>query len=281
MEIKFRKSKFKRLQTQEIETLSHFFPNGIVAIDLETTGLSPLTDKIIEVGAIKLKKEKISVFNTLVNPGIEIPNYSFKIHKISTEDTQGAPKFKKIENEILEFLENCTIVAHNAFYDIGFLTNNMKRENIPLNNVFDSLTFSRKSLKGTSHSLKSLSTFFSLNDFNHHVALDDAYLTLRVLSKLLKINNNLKDGLYGAWNKVFIPENQALRSEVKKLVPFFGTGEKVFIKYNGGSKHKNTWRPIAPIGLVKMPNGVTLVAKCLIDNSSKVFAMHRIKESKI
>ena len=73
------------LTEAEKRLLWEFFPKGIIAIDLETTGLSPLVDRIIEVGAMKVTPEKTTIFQTLINPEIPIPPHTTAIHNISDE----------------------------------------------------------------------------------------------------------------------------------------------------------------------------------------------------
>lgn len=70
----------------------HYFPKGIVAFDLETTGLSPLLDKIIEISAIKIT-DKIETFHSLIDPKIPIPDITSKIHGLYDEDVKGALSF--------------------------------------------------------------------------------------------------------------------------------------------------------------------------------------------
>ena len=63
--------------------LWEFFPNGVIAVDLETTGLSPLVDRIIEVGAMKITPEGTVIYQTLINPEILIPEHTIAIHNIT------------------------------------------------------------------------------------------------------------------------------------------------------------------------------------------------------
>ena len=66
---------------EEIASLLSLFPKGLVAVDLETTGLSPLVDKIIEIAAIKITPEgEVSTYHQLINPLIEIPEFTIQFH---------------------------------------------------------------------------------------------------------------------------------------------------------------------------------------------------------
>ena len=72
-----------RIQALEIDALRKSFPEGVVFFDLETTGLSPLVDQIIEIGAIKVTTQSVDCFSSFVNTEIKIPESTIKIHGIT------------------------------------------------------------------------------------------------------------------------------------------------------------------------------------------------------
>src|SRR5690606_3617822 len=110
------------LGPSELQTLLRFFPQGLVAFDLEMTGLSPLLDKIIEIAAIKILPDgQIESFHTLVNPLIEIPKKTTEFHMITDEMVKDAPTLKRPLKNFIEFYGNLPLVAHNAQFDVGFL----------------------------------------------------------------------------------------------------------------------------------------------------------------
>lgn len=95
-----------------------------VAIDVETTGLSPMENELIEVSAIKYEgAKKIDSFTTLIKPKMPIPYYITKITGISNQMVKSAPEVEKIIPELIKFIGQHPIVAHNAMFDYKFIQN--------------------------------------------------------------------------------------------------------------------------------------------------------------
>ena len=93
-----------------------------IFLDLETTGLNPELDKIIEVGAVRLSAGGVrETYHRLVNPDLPIPEYITRLTGIDTEMVADALFFEEIRASLLRFLEGGVIVAHNAGFDVLFL----------------------------------------------------------------------------------------------------------------------------------------------------------------
>jgi DNA polymerase-3 subunit epsilon len=93
----------------------------LAAIDFETTGLSPETDRVLEIGiACYDGAEQTALRNWLVNPGVPIPEEARKVHKISDQELQGAPHFEEVFEEVCAVLKGRLPVAYNADFDRGF-----------------------------------------------------------------------------------------------------------------------------------------------------------------
>ena len=91
-------------------------------LDLETTGLSPNYDSIIEIGIIKVKENKIvDKYNSLINPGFLINEYITSITGITNEMLKGKPKIIDLKKEVLNFIGNDVLVGHNISFDVSFL----------------------------------------------------------------------------------------------------------------------------------------------------------------
>ena len=98
-----------------------------VVFDLETTGFSPVKNRIIEIGAVKIQEGKITDrFSTFVNPGEPIPYKIQQLTGIGDEDVMDAPAIEEILPKFLEFSKGCVMVAHNASFDMGFIRENSK-----------------------------------------------------------------------------------------------------------------------------------------------------------
>jgi DNA polymerase III subunit epsilon len=94
---------------------------GFAAIDLETTGLSPHADRVIEIAVIQLDRDLVPYgeLTTLINPGRDIG--ATHVHHITTRDVAGAPRFEQVAPMLLDFLRGRVIVAHNVQFDLRFL----------------------------------------------------------------------------------------------------------------------------------------------------------------
>lgn len=154
-----------------------------VALDLETTGLSPEHDEILEVGAVKFNEGGVvDTFATLVNPGRPIPYRIQLLTGISTDDVQGAPSFCQIESALREFLGTCPLVGQNVAFDLGFL----RRHGIyPPGEVYDTYELASLLLPGLAeYSLASLTKHLSIDFPVRHRALADAAATKDVFLAL-------------------------------------------------------------------------------------------------
>ena len=152
--------------------------------DLETTGFSPLTCAITEIGAVIVKNgEVLDSFSTMVDPGMPIPADVVAKTGITDDMVRGQIKPPEAVRAFLKFAGDRVLVAHNAVFDVGFVRRVCDAESIPFNNPYlDTLPLSRylnTDLK--KHSLDSLQRYFGLEDFNHHRATDDAEMLSKVL----------------------------------------------------------------------------------------------------
>ena len=154
-----------------------------VVFDLETTGLNAAVNAIVEIGAVKVRDNKVTDrFSTLVNPGQYIPAYlANKIH-ITNVMVQDKPCIEEILPRFVQFISDLPLVAHNASFDMGFLLKNCSRQNININNpVIDTLYLSRHYLKECKrHNLAYLTSYFQVELKNAHRAYYDARATQQI-----------------------------------------------------------------------------------------------------
>src|SRR5690606_21635693 len=105
---------------EEISSLLTLYPKGLVAVDLETTGLSPLVDKIIEIAAVKISPTgEVSSFHQLINPLIDIPEFTIQFHVLTNDDVKMAPTIRKPLKVFLDFVERLPHITHNSAFDLG------------------------------------------------------------------------------------------------------------------------------------------------------------------
>ncbi len=275
------------LTDSEREVLLRFFPQGVVAFDVETTGISPLVDRLVELSAYKVTPQGDEVFDALINPMVEIDPEIVAIHGITNEMVKDAPEAEVVLPKFIDFIGELPLLAHNARFDVGFFlfnTHQLKLET-GKNEVYCTLKFARQALSGlSSYKLGSLSEHFNITHSRAHRALDDALACLKIMKLGLE---NIK----GTESKSFkearlyqlsdfarslsfdLPEHLKI---LRKKIKF---SHVILMKYGGGSL-KNKWRPIRPVSLLPMPEGNILYAHCLHSNIYKSFALTKIKEVK-
>lgn len=113
-----------------LEKIAPLFHSGGVfaAFDLETTGLNPVKDSIVEIGAVKFDKTGVmSRFSVLVHPGISMPPSASKVNNITDEMLIGKPPLSAVLPDFLRFIDGAVLVAHNAGFDCGFINESLKQ----------------------------------------------------------------------------------------------------------------------------------------------------------
>jgi len=158
-----------------------------VVLDLETTGLDRQGDKIIEIAMIKFKDNEVSFSTeTLINPGIHIPESASRVNHIYDEDVKNAPKIEDVIEAVNEFIEDLPIVAHNASFDVSFLAREMSNAGISRKLEYvDTISLCRKVLNLKSNSLDAVSKHLQLSREETHRAMSDSVATAEILQYCL------------------------------------------------------------------------------------------------
>ncbi len=165
----------------------------LVVVDVETTGWLADSARITEIGAVRLACDQpVREFSALVNPGTPIPPDITKLTGISDELVREAPAIGEVLPGFLEFARGSVIVAHNAPFDIGFLTSACADTGIawPPSAVIDTAVLARLILRPgevPDHKLTTLATHFGTSTGPCHRALADAKATAGVLTSLLSL----------------------------------------------------------------------------------------------
>lgn len=163
--------------------------NRFVVFDLETTGLSPVDDKIVEIAAVSVENGKLShVFETFVNPGIHIPEEASKITGITDADVANAPSIEEVLPDFYKFTRNSILVAHNGDdFDVPFVKNAAEKLMYLFNNpTIDTLILARKNLPTRKFNLTEVCKFYGIENEQAHRAISDAVATAKVFLKLSK-----------------------------------------------------------------------------------------------
>ena len=162
--------------------------------DIETTGLSPEYNKIIELSAVKVRNSEIvDTFSQLINPECPIDYDSQSINGISNEMVKDAPVFKDIAKDFLDFIGKDVLVGHNiAKFDIPFIKYELAAIGYTLDNdYFDTLKFARAVLKNMyGHSLSNLPTFYGISTEGANRALNDCIMNQSVYESIWKDENS-------------------------------------------------------------------------------------------
>lgn len=171
-----------------------------VVLDLETTGLDPASDRVVSVGAVRLRQGRVRLgdrFGELVNPGRDIPPQAIKVHGITPGMLTHARHAGDVFQDFLAFLGRDILVAHYAPFDLHFINLTMKTlYGFPLQNlVLDTVLMCQQALlpsdpygiKGHARQcgLDTLAKRFGLPREQRHTALGDALLTALILQRLL------------------------------------------------------------------------------------------------
>ena len=170
-----------------------FHLGPFTVFDLETTGMSSLHDRIVEIAAVRIETNgTLSRFHSLINPGIRIPSGASAVHGISNAMVAQSPSFNEIAYTFLKFAEESTLVAHNARFDLGFLQESLHRNGLKIweGKTMDSIILIKKAYPGLpSYSLQFLRREFGLGDGTGqaHRANADVEWTLEIFAMSMKI----------------------------------------------------------------------------------------------
>ncbi|MBN1518885.1 MAG: 3'-5' exonuclease [Spirochaetales bacterium] len=190
----------RRLSQDELDTLYTALGRGrFVALDVETTGLSAASERVVEICALRFSLRRQDTawllepgdeFERLVNPGRPMPDAAQAIHGISDLDVSGAPGFSELAPALAEFLGDDPLVAHNAPFDLGFLAAEFGRAGlaVPANPGYDTLVLARTAVPHLpSYSLVSLVFAFGVHSDGAHRAGWDTRACMEVFHRCVSL----------------------------------------------------------------------------------------------
>lgn len=194
-----------------------------VVFDLETTGISPKTDEVVEISAVKVEHGKVTdEFSTLVNPKQRIPYGASRVNGITDDMVAEAPFFEQVLEEFLEFIEGFVLVGHNiARFDMNFLYRDVEKyfERSLANDYIDTLQMARRELPNLEHHrLTDLAEYYGISAEGAHRALNDCRMNQQVFEK---------------WEILYTKN----RAKIKKI-----TEESIRQKQNRVNRHKTPHR---------------------------------------
>lgn len=197
--------------------------NSYVAFDLETTGLRPTHDKILEIGALKVEGGEVTgTYETFIDCGTEIPQRITELTGITQSMVEGSPGIREAVGGFLEFSGDSVLLGHNILFDYSF----MKRNVVNLGGTYerhglDTLAISRACLPQLpGKSLDKMAAHYGIPQEQHHRALDDALTAARLYERLREEFGEARPELFEAAPLVF---------KVKKEGPITNS-QKVYLR---------------------------------------------------
>ena len=164
--------------------------DSYVVFDLETTGFSPNTCKIIEIGAVKVENGVITErFSEFVNPQVPIPFKIEELTGIRDDMVMGAETIEEILPRFMEFCEGCVMIAHNAEFDMSFIRKNCMDLDIPCDHTVGDTVAMARILLPALHRFKldTVAKALKISLENHHRAVDDAECTAHIFVKFIEM----------------------------------------------------------------------------------------------
>ncbi len=161
-----------------------------VVFDIETTGFSPLTCQIIEIGAVRVEKGVITDrYSTFVNPKVPIPYRIEQLTSINDSMVMDAPEIQTVLPQFLDFCKGAVMVAHNADFDMSFIIENCKRQGLPDEFTYvDTVGMARFLLPALNRfKLDTVAKAVGVSLAHHHRAVDDAACTADIFVKFVEM----------------------------------------------------------------------------------------------
>jgi len=267
-----------------------------VAFDVETTGLSPIACRLVELSGVKfrLDSEEVETFSALINPGHPIPAEVSALHGITDAMVQDSPAASFVLIDFFKWLGDSTpiLMAHNANFDVEFIKVEALRSGLqlPKNLVLDTLLMAHGLVSDcANYKLKTLSEYFGFAGSLYHRALDDSIYVEKLFRKLLGASQSPLETLehlqatgavsvFGLCPQVSGRDrlSETARATLTILEQAIGGENQVKITYH--SEFKST-RVVMPKAVIDSRGSVYLNAFCLKSQAERTFRVDRIVEA--
>lgn len=262
-----------------------------VAFDLETTGIHTAIHRIVEIGAVKFHWEHgiIDEYETLVNPERSMPPEVIKVHGITDQMVKDQPLLKECLPEFLSFISDSILLAHNAPFDLGFISYAMNALELeqPENLVIDTCSLSRSLIKNTpNHKLQTLVQMLKLENLQAHRAKTDSIACLEVFKYCVE---KLPSGKQTALNEIFSKSPRArsaffgpqepdaeFKDLTTRISQAISNNLDLEIQYHN-AKNERLKRKITPIYLGGYGKQIYLEAFCHLRQARRHFKINRIQ----
>ncbi|MFC1670064.1 exonuclease domain-containing protein [Spirochaetota bacterium] len=252
------------------------------ALDLETTGSNPIFNRIVEVGMVRFSLDKIiDVYETLVDPEIDIPDDVISIHGITDSMVASSPKIEDILDDITDFIGDSILVIQGPIFDLTFLDQAYKEygKKAPRLKSIDTVRLGRHAFPSLhNHKLKTICTHLGIN-LNHHRALSDARACMEIFKSFVNQFDpddswDLSD-LLDLHGKFIKPRIIKKVNKYTKIFRKITIGEVSKIRYSD-SHGNETVREILPQEIIKYGNKNYILAYCFLRQGKRYFQADNI-----
>lgn len=258
-----------------------------VAFDIETTGLMPVVNKIVEIGAVKFRSGKVvETFQELIDPQQHIPPEATSVNGITDDMVKGKPTIEDVLPRFIDFIGYAVPIAHNAPFDVSFLSYDMSRLNLKAENkpILDTCVIPKRIFPHlSSYSLENLANYLHIKSAGFHRALEDAKVCMEIfiqyisemgdpdqltLQDILDVNGHSIDFDRGeiVLDEALLPLKEALES-----------GNAIEIVYQD-ARGTITTRQVTPLSLGHGRSAAILEAFCHVRQDKRNFRLDRILE---
>lgn len=261
-----------------------------VAFDIETTGLTPVMDRIIELGAVKfLNGKTVDTFQKLINPEVPIPTEVSAINSITDKMVRGCEKIDDVLPKFISFLGESVTVAHNAPFDVGFIYYDLARLKINTSHeiILDTCAMAKRLFPNLySYRLESLVSSMHIRSETLHRALADAKVCMKIFFKCLdKIGGyerlTIQDIIGISDNAISFKIEELISNEkFDPLKKALMQGIPIEIVYRD-IKGSSTTRLITPFMLEMTQETIMVDAFCHLRRERRRFRLDRIVKLKL
>lgn len=262
-----------------------------VSFDTETTGLSPIAARLVELSGVKFRlgDERVETFSQLINPECDIPYEATAVHGITQSMVADCPTFAEVVPQFFSWINNdkAVLVAHNAPFDVGFLRVAFAKlkQDAPGHYVLDTLTLTRQLLTDApNHQLGTIVEFLSLEQGGYHRALADSHHVRNILLKITQMHESITMWQHLCELYAILKLNEEL--ELQMPVPEYiqvsldlinlaiAQDGAVAFRYNGLGRE----RKVKPQALIQSRGLHYLTAYCFHFAAERTFRLDRMSQ---
>lgn len=271
----------------------------VVVLDTETTGLNPITgDRIVEIAALRFGPsstgpwQKQAEFNQLIQPGRRMDPAASRVNRIYDRDLAGKPRFSQVASDLLAFIDNALVVAHNARFDAGFLgmefyassKQGLVANTSELNNPWlCTLLLARRHFYFGRNNLSHIARTMGIRSGRAHRALNDVHMTAEVLKRMARELADMRlitvgDLLLAQGGAIYAekPANATLPSPMAEAISEKRSLRIQYAGLGGRSEHL-----IDPLYSTSSGDREYLIAFCRRSNDQRTFRLDRILSAEL